>query len=87
MALPTIATSANEVMTDSGIGKQVGMLQHADAIYRNVSTAAAFAFAGLWALEGESSRHPSVPTGSCISKNRVGQRLLAVRLHAAATEF
>ena len=28
---------------------------------------------GLWTLEGESSRHPSVPTGSHISKNRVGQ--------------
>ena len=27
----------------------------------------------LWTLEGESSRHPSVPTGSHISKNRVGQ--------------
>ena len=27
----------------------------------------------LWTLEGESSRHPSVPTGSYISKNRVGQ--------------
>ena len=27
----------------------------------------------FWTLEGESSRHPSVPTGSHISKNRVGQ--------------
>ena len=49
MALPTITTSADEVMTDSGIGKQVGMLQHADAKDRNVSTA--FHFAGHHLLD------------------------------------
>ena len=38
MALPTIATSANEVMTDSDIGKQV-VMQHADARDLDVSTA------------------------------------------------
>ena len=49
MALPAITTSANEVVTDSGIGKQVGMLQHADAKDRNVSTA--FHFAGHHLLD------------------------------------
>ena len=40
MALPTITTSADEVMTDSGIGKQVGMLQHADAKDRKFAMSA-----------------------------------------------
>ena len=43
MALPTITTSADEVMTDSGIGKLVGVLQHVDAKDRNVSASCAFA--------------------------------------------
>ena len=49
MALPAITTSANEVVTDSGIGKQDGTLQHADAKDRNVSTA--FHFAGHHLLD------------------------------------
>ena len=49
MALPTIATSTNEVMTDSGIGNQVVMLQHTDARDLDVSTA--FAFAGHHLLD------------------------------------
>ena len=40
---------------------------------------------GLWTLEGESSRHPSVPTGSHISKNRVGQGWAKPKTRLTAT--